>query len=589
MALFDETVDVLVVGSGAGGLVAALTAAAAGLDVMLIEKTPLFGGTTAHSEGMVWVPLSPHAVRKGCEDSAEAAFTYLSAVAGNHLDAAKARAYLQAAPAMLRFVEDASRVRYSLAGSLDYYSDRPGATAGSRSLRVEPMDGRTLGPVFHQVRPPLRSTLAFGGMTITGADLPHALRAHRSVRAFAAMARLTGRYAWDRVRGYGRGTRIGNGHAVAACLVEALARRGARMVRDAALQDLIMSDGRVAGALVSVSGKAMRVAARRGVVLATGGFSNDPTRKAEHFDHVGRSHGHALLASEASTGDAIAAATAVGAAMTANLAQPAAWTPASLVPQRDGSTVAFPHYVDRNKPGFIAVDATGRRFANEAAGYAPFTAAMVEACRGRAETEAWLVADARAVDRHGIGAAPPFPFLLAAAVRSGYLAKARTLGGLAAAIGVPADALQGTVAAFNGFARAGRDPDFHRGETAYERAGGDPAHAPNPSLGPLEKAPFYAVRIVPSDIGTFAGLRTDADARVLRPDGDPIQGLYAAGNDAASAFGGTYPAAGITVGLAMTFGYVAGQHLAAQHVAAQHLATGHAGAAAMASGAIPVT
>ena len=563
-----RTCDVLVVGSGAGGLTAALTAAAAGLDVMLIEKTPLFGGTTAHSEGMIWVPLSPHAVRAGREDSADAALTYLSAVAGNHLDAGKAAAYLQAAPAMLRFVEAASRVRYSLAASLDYYSDKPGATAGARSLRVEPMDGRTLGPVFGQVRPPLRSTLAFGGMTITGADLPDALRAHRSVRAFARMARLTACYAWDRARGYPRGTRIANGHAVVACLVEALVKRGVRMVPDAALQDLVMAEGRVAGAVVSAAGTDVRVAARMGVVLAAGGFSNDAKRKAEHFDHVGRSHAHALLASEASTGNGIGAAIAAGAAMTANLVQPAAWTPASLVPQRDGSVVAFPHYVDRNKPGFIAVDATGRRFANEATGYAPFTAAMVEACRGRAATEAWLVADARAVDRYGIGAAPPFPPLLAAAVRSGYLTKARTLGALAAAIGIPADALLATVAAFNDFARAGHDPDFRRGGTAYERAGGDPAHAPNPSLGPLEKAPFYAVRIIPSDIGTFAGLRTDEVARVLTSDGSAIPGLYAVGNDAASAFGGTYPAAGITVGLAMTFGYVAGQHLAAGHVAA---------------------
>lgn len=558
----DLTCDVLVVGSGAGGLVAALAARAAGLDTLVIEKAPLFGGTTAHSEGMIWVPLSPHAQGRGIADDPDQALAYLDAVAGNHLDRDKARAYLRAAPAMVGFVEGASRVRYALAASLDYHSEAPGATAGARSLRVEPMDGRSFGPIFDQVRPPLRSTLAFGGMTVTGADLAHALKAHRSPRSFAWMAALTARYGWDRARGYSRGTRISHGHAVVAGLVEALTRSGARLLRRTALKELLHEDGRVAGVLADGPDGPVRIRAFRGTVLATGGFSADASCKAALFDHVGRRHGHALLASETATGDGVAAAQARGARLVSGLAQPAAWTPASLVPQRDGSTVAFPHYVDRNKPGFIAVGVDGRRFANESASYHHFVASMIEACRDRPATRAWLVADARAVDRFGMGAAPPFPPLLRAAVRSGYLKRAATLAGLAAAAGLPGGALEATVARFNGFARAGRDEDFHRGETAYERSGGDPGQAPNPSLGPLERPPFYAVELLPSDIGTFAGVGTDASARVLDGAGHVIPGLYAVGNDAASAFGGTYPAAGITVGLAMTFGYVAGRHLA---------------------------
>lgn len=558
----DLTCDVLVVGSGAGGLVAALTASAAGLDTVLIEKAPLFGGTTAHSEGMIWIPMSPHAQARGITDDPANAFAYLDAVAGNHLDRDKARAYLQAAPDMVRFVEGATRVRYALAASLDYHSEALGATAGARSLRVEPMDGRSLGPIFDQVRPPLRSTLAFGGMTVTGADLAHALKAHRSPRSLARMAALTARYGWDRARGYSRGTRISHGHAVAACLVEALTQRGVPLLRRTALKDLLLEGGRVAGVLADGPDGPVRIRASRGTVLATGGFSADAARKTAMFDHVNRQHGHALLASETATGDGVTAAQALGAALSAALAQPAAWTPASLVPQRDGSTVAFPHYVDRNKPGFIAVGVDGRRFANESASYHHFVAAMIEACRDRPATRAWLVADARAVDRFGMGAAPPFPPLLRAAVRSGYLKRAATLAGLAAATGIPEGALETTVDRFNDFARAGRDKDFGRGETAYERSGGDPNQAPNPSLGPLERPPFYAVELLPSDIGTFAGVRTDASARVLDGGGQVIQGLYAVGNDAASAFGGTYPAAGITVGLAMTFGYVAGRHLA---------------------------
>jgi len=558
----DLSCDVLVVGSGAGGLTAALSAAHSGLDVLVVEKTSSIGGTTAHSEGMIWVPLSPHAKARGVEDDVEHAFAYLEAVAGNHLDVARSRAYLRAAPEMLRFIEGASRLRYALAGSLDYHSDLVGASAGARSLSVLPMDARTFGPIYDQIRPPLRSTLAFGGMTIVGSDLPDVLRAHRSPRAFARMAGMTLRYFLDRARGRSRGARIGNGHALVACLVEALLSRGGRIRTGTSLCELIVVDGVVNGARVDTEDGPVSIHARAGVVLAGGGFSNDPVLKARLFDHVGRAHDHALLASEASAAELIGAAREAGADWVDDVIQPAAWTPASLVPQPSGPPIAFPHYIDRNKPGFIIVDALGRRFANEATTYHRFVAAMIEACRGRAVTEAWLIGDRRAVDCYGIGAAPPFPPLLRAAVRSGYITRAASVSSLASALGLPGPALQATVERFNQHAREGVDPDFHRGETAYERSCGDAGWRPNPNLGPLESGPFYAVRLVPSDIATFAGLRTDAEARVLRPDGSRIPGLFAVGNDAASPFGGAYPAAGITVGAAMTFGYIAGQSLA---------------------------
>lgn len=559
--------DVLVAGSGAGGLAAALAARVAGLDVVLIEKAALFGGTTAHSEGMIWVPGNHHAEAQGKHDDAASPLDYLKAAAGNHLDRDKAEAYIEAARKMLAFIERHSRIRYALAGSLDYDSELPGATAGTRSLRVEPIDGRVLGPVFDMVRPPLRSTVAFGGMTVTGADLPAAMSAHRSLRSFLHMARLAARYGLDRFRGYSRGTRIGNGHALVACLVEALLSRRATLLPDTRLDALVIEGGRVAGASVSRPDGVTRILARRGVVLACGGFSNDPALQARFYPRRGADTTPALLAAETSTGDGIQAALEAGAVIGNALAEPAAWTPASLVPQSDGTRVAFPHYLDRNKPGFIAVDRQGRRFANEAATYHRFVAALLDHCRSDPAAEAWLVADSRAVSRYGIGAAPPFPLLLRQAVRRGYVTRAATLKGLAHALGLPEANLAETVARWNGFARAGADLDFGRGETAYERACGDPAAKPNPSLGPIEHAPFYAVKIVPSDIGTFVGLRTDARARALDGKGLPIPGLHVAGNDAASAFGGTYPAAGITVGLALTFGFIAGDAIAKETVA----------------------
>lgn len=556
----DLTCDVLVVGSGAGGLSAALSASEAGLDVIVIEKGAHFGGTTCHSEGMIWVPMSAQAIKAGRSDTASAALAYLAAVAGNHLDRDKTAAYLDAAPAMLAFLEAHTRIRYALAGSLDYHPDAPGATVGARSLRVEPMNGKTLGPVFDMIRPPLASTLALGGMTVTSLDLPHALRAHRSPAAFWHMAKLSAGYALDRLQGYTRGTRIGNGHALIGCLVEALLTRGVRLLPSTACTDLIVKDRRVEGAIVRTTGGGRRVLANRGVVLAAGGFSGDAGLKRKTYAHVRRGHDHALLAAETSAGDGVYAGLGARGVFVNDLSQPAAWTPVSLVPQSDGRAVAFPHYVDRNKPGFIAVDRQGRRFTNEAATYHHFVPAMIAACNDEPMTEAWLIADATAVDRYGIGAAPPFPGFLRAAIRSGYLKSAMTIDALGLMLELPQ--LGQTVERFNAFAASGLDEDFHRGETAYERACGDPAVTPNPSLAPLTKPPFYAVRLVPSDIGTFAGLRTDSRARVVDDDEIAIPGLYAAGNDAASAFGGTYPAAGITVGLALTFGFVAGNDLA---------------------------
>jgi succinate dehydrogenase/fumarate reductase flavoprotein subunit len=556
----DLTCDVLVVGSGAGGLSAALSASEAGLDVIVIEKGTHFGGTTCHSEGMIWVPMSAQAIKAGKGDTASAALAYLAAVAGNHLDRDKSAAYLDAAPAMLTFLESHTRVRYALASSLDYHPDAPGATVGARSLRVEPMDGKTLGRVFDMIRPPLASTLALGGMTVTSLDLPHALKAHRSPAAFWHMAKLSVGYAIDRLQGYARGTRIGNGHALIGCLVEALLTRGIRLMPSTACTDLIVRDRRVEGAVVRTTGGGRRVLANCGVVLAAGGFSGNAGLKRKTYAHVRRGHDHALLAAETSAGDGVHAGLGARGVFVDDLSQPAAWTPASLVPQSDGSKVAFPHYVDRNKPGFIAVDRQGRRFTNEAATYHHFVPAMIAACRDEPVTEAWLIADACAVDRYGIGATPPFPGFLGAAVRSGYLKSAMTINALSQALQLPH--LAATVERFNAFAQSGVDEDFHRGETAYERACGDPTVTPNPSLAPLAKPPFYAVRLVPSDIGTFAGLRTDPRARVIDDCGIAIPGLYAAGNDAASAFGGAYPAAGVTVGLALTFGFVAGRDLA---------------------------
>jgi succinate dehydrogenase/fumarate reductase flavoprotein subunit len=553
-------VDVVCVGSGAGGLTAALVAARLGLSVVVLEATPLIGGTTALSEGMIWVPGSPQARAAGVPDAPGAALRYLAAVAGNALDRARAEAYLAAAPEMLAFLEARSHVRFDLVpGSLDYETEAEGALLGGRALRPATFDGRRLGRDFARLRPPLPSTVVLGGMVVPAKHLAAFLSAHRSARSAATVARLVGRYARDRLAGWPRGAFLGGGGALVAALVLSLREAGVEIRRHARAEALLTGPGGVAG----VRTAAGEIRARRGVVLAAGGFGANPDLVRRHFPDAAAGQPHARLAPEGNAGDAFALAAAAGGALADGLAEPCAWSPVSLVPQRRGPPSPFPHYIDRGKPGVIVVDRSGRRFANEAVSYQRFTPEMIRACAGRPAAEAWIVCDHRALRRYGLGAVPPTPGMTGRHLRSGYLARADDPRALARAVGVDPDGLAAAVARFNGFAARGEDPDFGRGATAYQRAAGDPAHGPNPSLGALDRPPFYAIRMIPGDIATFVGLRVDADARVLTADGAPVPGLYACGNDAATPFGGTYPGAGVTIGAAMTFAFRAARALAA--------------------------
>ena len=552
--------DVLVVGSGAGGFATAITAAHHGLDVILTEKEPVFGGTTAYSAGVVWIPASSHAEREGVPDSRAQALTYLEHEAGNRLDRERAQAFLDTCGEMLDFFERHSHVRYQLQkGWPDYHPDAPGA-GSSRGLLPVQFDGRLLGENFAKLRPPLASMMLFGGMMVGRDDLPHLFRMTRSLASALYCARLFARYALDRAR-HARGTRVSNGNALVARLAKTLFERSIPLWLSSPVRALTTRDGAVTGAVVAREGGDVTVTAR-GVVLACGGFPHDEELKRRHYPHVAAGKQHQSAAPATNTGDGIRLGQSAGGAFVETQAQPAAWTPVSLVPQRDGTPVPFPHFVDRGKPGVIAVDRRGKRFVSEARSYHDFTPAMIEACRDDAAVEAFLVADHRAFRLYGLGAAPPAPAPFKPFLRSGYLVSAPTLAELAHQLKIDVAGLVATVTAFNRHAATGEDPEFHKGSDAYQRFGGDPAHAPNPCVAPLVTPPYYAVRLVPGDIGTFLGLCTDRYARVLSASGAPIGGLYAVGNDAASVMGGAYPGPGITIGPAMTFGYIAARHLA---------------------------
>jgi len=554
--------DVLVVGSGAGGLSAACTAAHHGLEVIVTEKEPQFGGTTAYSAGVIWIPLNGHAVRAGLGDTREAALRYLEAEIGPTLDRSKAAAFVAHGAEMLAFFEQHTYVRYLLMDSWsDYHPDVPGASQGGRSLLPEPFDGRRLGERFRELRAPLPTMMLFGGMSVSRDDIPHLLNATRSPASAWHVTKLLARYALDRMR-YPRGTRIANGNALVARMAKSLFERGVPLWLSSPAAKLVVEDDGVRGAIVERGGAPVEVRTRAGVVLASGGFPRNAELRARYYRHVAAGKRHVPLAPPGNTGDGARLAREAGGMFQAEADQPAAWTPVSLVPQPDGSLQPFPHFIDRCKPGYIAVDRRGRRFANEADSYHDFVPRMIEACREDPEVEAYLVTDHRALRRYGIGVVPPAPMPLEPHLRSGYLVRAASPEALAAALGVDAAGFVRTLEAYNAHAARGEDPEFGKGTNAYHRFGGDPTHGPNPNLAPIVAPPFYAVRLVPSDLGTFIGLSTDAQARVLDVNERPIPGLYAVGNDMASVMGGTYPGAGITIGPAMTFGYIAGRHLA---------------------------
>ncbi|MCC8392641.1 FAD-dependent oxidoreductase [Paraburkholderia sp. MMS20-SJTR3] len=562
--------DVLVLGSGAGGLAAAVTAAAQGLRVIVAEKEAVFGGTSAWSGGWMWIPRNPLATRAGIHEDIEAPRTYLQNELGARFDADKTDALLEHGPRMIEFFERNTAVRFIDGNRIPDFHTSPGAATGGRSVCAMPFDGRELGPLIGKLREPLPVTTLKGLALASGPDLAHFFRATRAPKSALYVMRRLAVFAWQKLR-YGRSMQLVNGNALVARLLKSAADRQVDLRTHAKALALLREHGRVSGARVQIHGVVHQVRAARGVVLACGGFPHDVERRARTFAYTPSGHEHWSAAPLSNTGDGIRLGEAAGARFDATLKAPAAWAPVSLVPQRDGA-VAFPHLIERGKPGVIAVTRAGRRFVNEASSYYDFMSALFATTRAGEEVCAWLICDHAFQRRYGLGFSKPFPFPVSAYVRSGYLKKGATLAELAAVCGIDAAALADTVSAYNRHAQRGLDPQFHRGSTPYNRVQGDASHQPNPCVAPLEKGPFYAVKVLPGSLGTFAGLATDAHARVLDDNGRAIAGLYAVGNDSASMMGGCYPSGGITLGPAMTFGYLAGLSLAGAAPDARHVA-----------------
>jgi len=543
-------------GSGAGGLTAAVVAADNHADVLVIEKGARFGGTSATSGGVLWIPASHLAEAAGAQDSVEEAYNYVKDVAGPEASDELVRTYVTRAREMLRYMIERTDVRYSAIPYPDYQSHRPGGKLGWRNHDAEPLDGRLLGADLERLERTHPANMLFGKYVWNTAEASKLIT--RSPGWVKAMASTLWRYYSDvgqRLKS-SRSRYLTGGNALIGRLKLSLDKRRVPLWMETRLVSLVREDGgRVSGAIVERAGKRIAIGARRGVVLAAGGFERSAALRAKYL--AGSPNPDWSGSQSNNTGDTLVAAMEIG-ADTARL--DSAWrAPALHVPGEDR---ARPIFLERSLPGAIIVNQAGKRYFNESVDYHLAGQAMIDNDRpGAGTSPSFVIFDALFKWRYPMG--PVMPMLpiwtLPKAVRS-IVVRGRTIAELARKLSIDPAALEATVARFNAQAQAGVDDDFHRGETPYDLLFGDPRIKKNPTLMALERAPYYAVRIYPGDIGTNGGLVTDSNGAVRDTSGVPIPGLYATGNVAASPMARSYPGGGSTLGPAMTFGYLAARH-----------------------------
>lgn len=551
--------DVIVVGSGAAGFTAAITARKHGLSVLMVEKDPEFGGTTAFSGGVLWIPGNHHSKTLG-EDSREDALTYIAQEAGNHFDRDRVEAFLDNGPEMVAFLERETYARFYPFAYPDYHPWYEGSRA-IRSLGIHDYKPSALGKYRRFLKQGLRQTQFMGIAVGSNVEMKQLMSAGRSLKGFALVARKLLKAFGETLR-YGRPEPITRGRALIGRLAVSAFEMGIELWLSSPAQELIEQDGRVIGLKVARHGEQVEVLAAKGVILASGGFPHDEARTCALYAHKQAGRRHVSLANPGNTGDGAAMAEKLGGYVETEVQQYAAWMPVSLIPGVSGPFGIWPHIVDRQRAGFICVTRKGTRFTNESQPYHDFVPKLVEACADLDETCCYLICDHATIRRNGMGYTKPAPVPLGGQIRSGYLLRGDTLAELAGKAGIDAETLEKTITRFNVYAREGVDPEFGRGGNIYDHSQGDLEHKPNPNLGPLEKGPFYAVKIVPGDIGNFAGIRTDPSARVITREGQPVPGLYACGNDALNFISGGYAGAGGTLGPGMTLAYIAARHCA---------------------------
>ncbi|MEZ0338909.1 FAD-binding protein [Mycobacterium sp. pV006] len=571
---FDHVTDVLVIGSGGGGMTAALAAHSQGLQTLVVEKAPRFGGSTALSGGGIWVPGAPSQRREGYVPDPDDVFGYLKQITEGLVSDARLRTYVDAAPEMMEFLENTSPWLEFVwkPGYADYYPELPGGSALGSTINVPEIDLRVLGDEEQNLLAPL--AMAPKGIWFAPKDLRLFYQVRQNWRGKAVLLKLI----WRMVRARVFGDRMAAiGQSLSARLRLAMKERDIPLWLDTPMTELITDndgpDARVIGAVVERDGVPQRIQARRGVILASGGFDHDMAWRREHLPELERvsemsGDNDWSFGNPVATGDGIRAGEKVGGST--ELLDEAWWFPAICWP--DGRLQFMLN--ERMMPSQFVVNGEGKRFINEAAPYMDFAHAMIEGERsGVTHIPCWLITDIRSFHRYVVAGHLPLPKIPFAPVPTGWkvpqawldsgvVREGHSFEELAGKIGVPPEQLRATAERFNELARRGHDDDFNRGDSAYDNYYGDPT-LPNPNLHPLGKPPYYAFQIILGDLGTSGGLRTDEHARVLRSDDSPIRGLYAVGNASAAVMGRSYAGAGATIGPAMTFGYVAAKHIAA--------------------------
>lgn len=560
----NATYDVVVVGAGGAGMSAALFAAIDGAKVLLVESTETVGGTTAWSAGTTWVPGTHHSATVNPQDTLADAARYLTNAIGDRTPEALRQAFLDHGAAAVKCVEENSDLQYRpYPKHPDYISDLEGSTLNGRALEPLPFDGRLLGDLFKLVRPPIPEFTVLGGMMVDRTDINHLLARTKKLDSFVYTAKILLRHVSDRIR-YPRGTRLVMGNALVARLLYSLSKRPkVSLLLQTTVENLIRTDAGIQSVVLSQNGQRRTVRVKGGVVLASGGFNRHPELRKTMLLGADTQW---CPAAPGHTGAAHDLARGLGAHYGTGGLSHSFWAPVSLRKRADGSTAVFPHFaMDRAKPGMLTVNQAGERFVNESTSYHLFGLAMQEANKASAAIPAYLICDAQALAKYGIGMVRPGAKTgdssTAEFLADGYLTMGNTVEELASKLGINAQNLQRSVQQMADYAETGVDPDFQRGETAYQRNIGDATWTgKNPNLGALAHAPYFAVKLFPGDIGAATGLVTDTAARVLNESGEPIPGLYAVGNDMHSIMGGVYAAPGITIGPGLVFAYMAASH-----------------------------
>jgi len=556
---WDKEVDVLVVGSGAGAMVSALTAHDRGGEVLLIEKSPQYGGSSAMSGGGLWIPNNPLMEGVGIEDSPAAAMEYLRATTGGCVPEARLQAYVDNGPLMIRYLCDKTRIELvAMPEYPDYYPAAPGHRPGGRAMEPKNFDARLLGDEFLRMRECAVQALIAGRIMMTVVEARTMLC--RTPGWIGTTVRLFLQYAFDlpwRFKSR-RDRNLAMGNALVGMLRRSLMDRDIPLWLETPARELVVEGGRVVGVVAERQGRRTRIRARRGVVMAAGGFESSQEMRERYLPHPTRAEW--TCANPFNTGDGINLGLSVGAAT--DLMDDAWWGPTTVVPGEDRARMLV---IEKSLPGSILVNKRGKRFVNEALPYVDVVNAMYANDTPEAPSvPCYLIFDADFRRKYPCG-----PFLpggqqpdwaLSGLLKREYLKKANSLKELAALFDIDAAGLEATVARMNEFAVTGKDVDFQRGETIFDRYYGDTNVTPNPCLAPIAKPPFYCFVAFAGELGTKGGIAADEHARALTPAGEPIPGLYAIGNCSASAMGRTYPGPGSTLGPATTFGYIAANH-----------------------------